>query len=102
MFSNYMSYRRENDLDNIINTFAFDKKEQIAQYYPRGYCGIDKLGRPIYIENSGQIQPTKIWEVCDEDYLWRSYYQTYEILLKKIFMSCSLLKGQQIAHTLII
>ena len=55
MFTNYMNYRRENDLDNIATSFIFDKKEQIAQYYPRGYFGIDKLGRPIYIENSGMI-----------------------------------------------
>lgn len=74
MFTNYMKYRKEHDLDNILTSFDFGKKEAIAQHYPRGYCGIDKLGRPIYIENSGMINAAKIWEVCDEDYLWRSYY----------------------------
>ena len=42
--------------------------------------GVDKIGRPIYIERSGHIQPDKIWGVCDQEYLWRSYYQSYEIL----------------------
>lgn len=72
----------------------------MLQYYPRGYCGVDKIGRPIYIERSGMIKPSKIWEICDQDTLFKSYYQSYEVLIKQHFMVCSFLKQKQIQQTL--
>lgn len=50
MFANYMKCREEQKLDNIIEEFKFDKLPEIFPHYKRGYCGVDKLGRPVYIE----------------------------------------------------
>lgn len=99
MFTNYMEYRRVNALDTIMTSFTFDKKELIFPHYPRGYMGVDKIGRPIYIEKSGKLNPTEIWKVTDEDYLWRSYMHSYEQVNKLHFMACSHHSGKQIAHT---
>lgn len=74
MFSNYMEYRKTEQIDDIVYSFKFEQKEACQPYYPRGYCGVDKIGRPVYIERSGMIDPTKIWENVDADTLWRSYY----------------------------
>jgi hypothetical protein len=79
---------------------VFEFKEQCFPHYPRGYCGVDKIGRPIYIERSGYVNPTKMWEITDQETLWRSYYQSYEVLQKLHFMVCSKEFGKQINHTL--
>ena len=71
----------------------------MLQYYPRGYCGVDKLGRPIYIERSGYINPTKVWEIVEEDELWRFFYHSYEQVNNLHFMVASKVSGKQIAHT---
>lgn len=78
MFTNYMEYRRTSNLDTILTTFVFDKKELIFPHYPRGYMGVDKIGRPVYIERSGKLNPSEIWKVTDEEYLWTSYKHSYE------------------------
>jgi hypothetical protein len=39
-------------------------KSEVAKSYPRGYCGVDKVGRPIYIERSGYVKPDGVWAVC--------------------------------------
>lgn len=110
MFTDYMKYRTENNLDTImsvsrvnrnnhIQDFHWDKKNEVMQYYPKGYCGVDKIGRPIYIERSGSIKVTKFWEVVDNpDDLWRYYYQSYEQVIKLHFMACSLISKKQIGH----
>jgi hypothetical protein len=47
----------------------------------------------------GKLNPTKLWEVVTEENMWRSFYQSYEILLKLHFLACSQVFGKQIAHT---
>ena len=54
----------------------------MQQFYGKGYMGIDKLGRPIYIEKTGQINPVKIWDVVDEPTLVKTFMQSYEELVK--------------------
>lgn len=55
MFSGYMKYREEQNIDTIVYDFVFKEKNDVLPYYPRGYCGVDKIGRPVYIERSGKI-----------------------------------------------
>ena len=61
----------------------------MVKYYPRGYMGVCKIGRPIYIERSGLINAEEIFKCCDEEILWKSFYHSYEVLQKQIFMACS-------------
>lgn len=64
--------------------------------------GVDKLGRPIYIEKSGQINPYEVYKVVEEDELWRAFYYSYELLNKLHFMALSHHWQKQIQHTLTI
>jgi hypothetical protein len=45
-----MECRTKYKLDNIIEEFKHDKLPEIFPNYKRGYCGVDKMGRPVYIE----------------------------------------------------
>jgi hypothetical protein len=51
--------------------------------------GVCKIGRPIYIERSGLINAEEIFKTCEEEKLWQSFYYSYEVLQKQIFMACS-------------
>jgi len=33
--------------------FQFDKDEDVMVHYPRGYMGVSKDGKPVYIEKLG-------------------------------------------------
>ena len=35
--------------------------DQVRNMFPHGYCGIDKLGRSIYIERIGCLQMEKLF-----------------------------------------
>ena len=51
--------------------------------------GVDKIGRPVYVEQTGKINPYEIWKVVEEDELWRAFYHSYELLNKLHFMALS-------------
>ena len=53
MFTDYMKFREEYDCDNILSNYKFEKAAEVYPYYPKGYCGVDKMGRPVWVERSG-------------------------------------------------
>ena len=67
MFEYYINYRKQNNVDTILQTFTIDPEQakNVNKFYPRGYCGVDKIGRPIYVERSGYVNPDKMWEFID-------------------------------------
>jgi len=53
MFNNFINWRRENDVDNVIESYKFEEHHDVLQVYPHGYHKTDKKGRPIYIDRAG-------------------------------------------------
>lgn len=94
----YMEYRKEHGIDDIISSYNFTYGPALAPHYPRGYCGVTKTGQPIYIERSGLINVDKVMEIITQEEMMKGYYQSYEVLQKKIFYSCSYIRQEQIMH----
>ena len=49
MWINYMNFRRDNDIDNIIPNFERTAQPMLNnsyKHYQRAVFGVDKLGRP--------------------------------------------------------
>jgi len=96
MFTNFMNWRQDQSIDDIIDTYKYDEIEQVQAVYPHGYHGIDKMGRPIYIERIGLMDPAKLWEVTTQERIVRHYVMEYELLMKHKFPACSALKGERV------
>ena len=63
---------------------------KLQEHHSKGYMGVDKIGRPVYIEKSGRMNPDKVWEIIDEKTLVRNFMQSYEQVVKLQFFACSL------------
>ena len=50
----YMEQRAEQKLDELPN-YVFEEGDAVEKCYPRGFYGVDKIGRPIYIDQTGKI-----------------------------------------------
>lgn len=74
-----MEYRKEYDLDHIIQDFDLDCKDELIKYFPQGYYGVDKLWRPVYISRLGHVNPAKVWGLVTEDLYLKWFIQGYEI-----------------------
>ena len=66
MIDKYMGFRDEYKV-NTIMSYKFERKKEMFPFYPRGYIGVDKIGRPVYMERCGSINATKCFEIASDE-----------------------------------
>ena len=62
MLISTINWRRQVGADSILKDFVFHEKEKFHEHYPEGFYGVDRDGRPVYIQKPGAIDCTKLWE----------------------------------------
>ena len=68
----------------------------MTEIYPQNYHGVDKQGRPIYIEVLGTLDVKKLFEVTTEARVLKNYAHSYELLMNLRYPACSELAGRRI------
>ena len=82
MFDNFMKMRAELGIDGMLENYEYPEAIEVNQHYPRGYYGVDKIGRPVYIDCSGKLNVAGVLQHTTEERFWIDMYMNYERLLK--------------------
>jgi len=101
MFKKCLSWRKENDVDNIEN-FYFKEFDEVLQLYPHGYHKVDKKGHPIYYQLINRLNAEKLFKITTSERLIKYFVQTYENMMKYKFKACSKIKGELIEGSCVI
>ena len=63
------AWRRQNKVDELYENFSFPEKEAVNELYPQFYHKTDKDGRPVYIEQLGNLDLNKLFKVTTPERL---------------------------------
>ncbi|KAH7134658.1 CRAL-TRIO domain-containing protein [Dactylonectria estremocensis] len=89
MFVDTEAWRKEIKLDEILPTWDYPEKVEISKYYLQYYHKTDKDGRPVYIEEYGNIDLTAMYKITTAERMLNNLAVEYERVADPRLPACS-------------
>ncbi|XP_061357779.1 phosphatidylinositol/phosphatidylcholine transfer protein SFH11 [Gastrolobium bilobum] len=99
MFQHYLKWREDFQVDTLAKEFKFTEYTEVKKCYPHGYHGVDRDGRPVYIERIGMVDLDKLMQVTTLERFIKYHVSEQEKTLGVRYPACSLAAKRHIAST---
>jgi len=89
MFVDCEAWRKETNLDDLVQNFDYIEKPKVFEYYPQYYHKTDKDGRPVYIEQLGNIDLAAMYKITTSERMLANLAVEYEKVGDPRLPACS-------------
>lgn len=84
---------------SMLQDFKFEEFDALKRCYPHGFHGVDRFGRPLYIERIGSVDLSKLMQVTSIDRYIKYHISEQEKTLSLRYPACSLAAKKHISST---
>ncbi|KAK6935184.1 CRAL-TRIO lipid binding domain, partial [Dillenia turbinata] len=98
-FLKFFKWREEFGVDSISKDLKFDEIGDVKKCYPHGFHGVDRYGRPVYIERIGMINLDALMRVTSSDIFVKYHVLEQEKTTKTRYPACSIAAKRHVAST---
>nr|XP_029148626.1 phosphatidylinositol/phosphatidylcholine transfer protein SFH11 isoform X2 [Arachis hypogaea] len=99
VFLNYLKWHEEFGVDMLLKEFKYPEYTEVKKCYPHGYHGVDRHGRPVYIERLGMVDLNKLVQVTTFERFIKYHVSEQEKTLRIRYPACSMAAKRHIAST---
>ncbi|KAJ3026906.1 UNVERIFIED_CONTAM: cytosolic factor, phosphatidylinositol/phosphatidylcholine transfer protein [Siphonaria sp. JEL0065] len=97
MLSNYISWRKSYNVDDIVSNLKYPEYAKVMEMYPRFYHKTDKQGRPVYFEVMSNLCSKFLdGSITTPDRFVQYYVREYEKTLRYRFAALTAKAGTTI------
>ncbi|KAJ9655953.1 cytosolic factor, phosphatidylinositol/phosphatidylcholine transfer protein [Neophaeococcomyces mojaviensis] len=94
MFVANEKWRKEFGTDDLVRNFKYTEKPEVFKFYPQFYHKTDKDGRPVYIEQYGNIDLNAMYKITTGDRMLQNLVVEYEKVADPRLPACSRKAGK--------
>ncbi|KAK9277664.1 hypothetical protein L1049_007211 [Liquidambar formosana] len=98
-FLNYLKWREDYGVDAIPKEFKYEEFKEVKKCYPHGFHGVDRYGRPVYIEKLGMVDLDAFSQVTTIERFVKYHVSEQEKTLNLRYPACSIAAKRHIAST---
>ncbi|KAJ4950096.1 hypothetical protein NE237_026928 [Protea cynaroides] len=98
-YLNMLSWRKDFGVEAIAKDFRFEEYKEVKKCYPHGFHGVDRSGRPVYIERIGMIDLDALLKITTLDRLLKHHVFEQEKTQNLRFPACSIAYKMHITST---
>ncbi|KAL6871474.1 hypothetical protein ACP4OV_014303 [Aristida adscensionis] len=99
MFLDMLKWREDCAVDALAKDFKFEEHDAVKRCYPHGFHGVDRFGRPLYIERIGLVDLSKLLQVTSIERYIKYHISEQEKTLSLRYPACSFAAKKHIAST---
>jgi hypothetical protein len=67
----FVTWRRNDGIDSILQTFKFPERDAFLQIYPQGFHQTDRQGRPVYVQQIGAVNHAALSRLITDERMLR-------------------------------
>jgi len=97
-----LKWRESVKADTITEDLNFTERSQFHKHYPEGFFCTDRDGRPVYVQQPGNIDTEELWKFTTLDRSIRYHISQQEKAVKKIGPACTIKAGKDRFQSVVI